>query len=440
MPNFAILFIAVYVSGLAATLIMGPVWGFYLYELVYFLNPKERWWSNDLPQISYSFYVVLFMLGMFVINYRKHEKVSWRDFPEAKWFILIIVCYIITVPVAANPVINNLFLSNFLVNTWVISYIAFRLLDNEKKIELALLFYMVAAAYIGYEAMVVGRNVFGRVEGIGTVDSPEANTIAASIVPVLPLVLYFGWQGNMKFKVIAAISGVLVVNGLILINSRGAFLGLIASVGYFFVVMTFSKYKLPKQRLFVILLIVAAILVTIRLMDNTFIDRMMTIETQASADSEGSGGRRINFWYASLDMVRDHPLGVGIYGFETLSHLYLHDESYFQDQINGVGIRAVHSLWFQCLTEIGYLGFFGFMMLLYTVYRHLRRAKLMLIKHEQLRQYYMIVAIEAAFLGFLISGSFINMFRSEILYWMLLFSISACVVINRNYGQEVDSK
>ena len=73
-------------------------------------------------------------------------------------------------------------------------YIAYKLVDTEKKMELAFLFYMIGAAYIGYEAMVVGRDSSGRVEGIVTVDSPDANTLAASIVPVLPLILYFAWH------------------------------------------------------------------------------------------------------------------------------------------------------------------------------------------------------------------------------------------------------
>ena len=44
----------------------------------------------------------------------------------------------------------------------------------------------------------------------------------------------------------------LIVNGLILINSRGAFLGAAIGASYILIAMMFSRYKLPKQRIFII--------------------------------------------------------------------------------------------------------------------------------------------------------------------------------------------
>ncbi|NNE34216.1 MAG: O-antigen ligase domain-containing protein, partial [Rhodothermales bacterium] len=317
---------------------------------------------------------------------------------------------------------------------YVVMYVAYRMIDSEEKLELALLFFIVGAAYIGYEAMNVGRDTFGRVEGIGTVDSPNANTIAASIVPVIPLFAYFGWLGRMRIKIFIAVAAAFVVNGLVLINSRGAFLGAVVGFAYFVTAMVFSKYKMPKQRLFIVLIVLASLALTVRLIDNTFIDRMATIETQSSAESEGSGGRRINFWMATFDLAQDYPFGAGIYGYETLSPIYVAPE--FLGTEYGRSARAVHSIWFQALSEIGWLGLSAFLILLVSLYMHSRKTKKLLLRRSKIRQYYLLIALEGGMIGFLISSSFINMFRSQVLYWMLLFGISACVILARNYGEK----
>ena len=432
-----LLFVAVFAYGIYAAIVTGPVWGFYLYELVYFLNPKNRWWGNSLPAISYSFVVVAIMMVGTILRWKEHGN-TLKEMPEAKWFAAVFFFYGVASVLAVNPEMHKFFIQH-LMKSWVTMYIAYKLIDTEKKLELAFLFYMIGAAYIGYEAMVVGRDSFGRVEGIGTVDSPDANTIAASIVPVVPLMLYFAWQGGIKVKALTAICAALVLNGLVLINSRGAFLAALIGFGYFIVIMLFSRYKLPKQRLIVILVMICSIAVTIRLADNTFLDRMATLQTQSSVESEGSGGRRINFWLATFDLLKDHPFGAGIYGYETLSPIYLDDESFFTVE-QGRVVRAVHSVWFQGLSEIGWLGFAAFMMVLYSLYRHLKKAKRFLVEQSRYQQYYLIIAIEGSLLAFFAASSFINMFRVQILYWVILFGICASVIALRSLADDQEAK
>lgn len=438
MSKFALLFLLIYVAGLLSTIVSGPIWGFYLYELVYFLNPTNRWWGNGIPDFSYSYYVVLIMLAVFVVRFKQQQN-RISEMPEVKWIIGVFLFYVVATFVAVNPEVNNRFMG-YLVNIWLVMYVAYRMLDSEKKVELALLFCMAGAAYIGYEAMVVGRDAAGRVEGIGMVDSPDANGVAASIVPGIPLAIYFIWLGeSLRSRIFAAIAGLLIANGLILINSRGAFLGAAAGFAYFVIAMMFSKYKLPKQRAFIVIIIIASIVVAFRLIDETFIARMMTLQDQTTIHDQGSGSRRIHFWLATFDMLKDHPFGTGIYGFETLSSIYLDDPTYLTTEY-GNRVRSVHSTWFQSLSEIGWMGFAAFLMVLFSLYKHLKKAKTILVESNKFRQYYLLIALEAGTLGFLVSSSFINMFRSQMLYWMLLFCISASVVMIRNYGESSTDK
>ncbi len=431
MSKIALVFIATFLYGIYAAFSLGPAYGFYLYELVYFLNPTDRWWGGQIPNISYSFYIVLLIMVTFFLK-KDLETNTLKEMPEFKWFVLVLLCYGVVTFIAVNATQHNRFLEH-LLKAYVVMYFAYRVLSSEKKLELALLAYTLGAAYIGYEAMNTGRDAFGRVEGIGMVDAQDSNVIAASIAPAAPLLVYFGWHGSVKIKLLAGLCAALVLNGLILINSRGAFLGTVAGIGYFFSVMLLSKYKLPKQRLMVLLMVIVSIIGIVRLVDDAFIDRMLTLQDQTEIHDTGSGSRRINYWLATFDLLKDHPFGAGIRGFETLSSKYL-SEIFMRDRTK----RAVHSMWFQGLSEIGWLGFGAFIMLLLSLRRHMKTSKIILINNSMYQQYYLLVAIEGALLTFLVAGTFIDVFRAQVLFWLLLFGICASVITHRNHKRNSD--
>jgi len=432
MSKFALFVILIFVSAIVAAIAVGPAWAFYLYEFMYWMNPANRWWGSDVPRFGYSFVIVATMALSFLIHRKQHMNNLIRDMPEFKWFIAFLLSFVVATFLAVNEAIHLRFLELF-INMNITMFLAYRVIDTERKLEIALLVCLVGASYVGYEALQVGRDSFGRVEGIGTLDAPDSNTLSASMVPCIPIVIYFVWQGDIKQKIVAALTGVFILNGIILINSRGAFLGVVMGSGYLIWNMAMSKYKLPGQRMVFVLIVVAGILVSLRLFDATFWDRMSTIQGQ-TLETEGSGARRINFWLATLEMLKDYPLGVGIYGFETLSPVYLNENWLAQEY--GMSVRSVHSIWFQVLGEVGWHGMVIFLMLLFTLYKHAKKAKSMLAATARLKQYYMIVALEGAILGYLVSSSFINMLRLQMTYWTMLFLICACVIfINRCNGE-----
>ena len=140
MSKFALLFLVVFAYGIYSAIVVGPVWGFYLYELVYFLNPAHRWWGLQLPDIGYSFIVVVIMMGSFYLIKRPHGN-TLKDMPEARWFVVILLSYGVVTFIAANPEMHNRFMLD-LIKTYIIMYLAYRMIDTERKLELALLFYM----------------------------------------------------------------------------------------------------------------------------------------------------------------------------------------------------------------------------------------------------------------------------------------------------------
>jgi hypothetical protein len=310
-----------------------------------------------------------------------------------------------------------------LIKLYAVTYVFYRVLDTRNKLLIALFIYAIGCAYIGFEAMSVGRNSTGRVEGIGTVDAPEANGTAAMLVPAIPLLLYFLWRGNWKIKLGTLILGALIVNGLILINSRGAFMGVLVAAGGFIWFMVFSRYKLPWQRMMVIFIIIGSTLAVFRFTDDVFWERMESIQNSSSKESEGSGGRRINYWLATFDMVDDYPFGVGIWGYQTLSRFYLSEE--LMSDRKEQQTKAVHSMWFQGFSEVGWLGIGLFFTFLVHLTLRVRKTKKYLIEKGDIENFYLVLTIQLSLLGFLIAGSFIDAFRAVVLYWFFAFSMVA---------------
>jgi len=141
---------------------------------------------------------------------------------------------------------------------------------------------------------------------------------------------------------------------------------------------------------------------------------MQTLENVE--DEDKSGSQRINYWFAAIEIAGDHPLGTGVYGFNVLSSQYLPPE--YQ---GSRGYKAVHSLWFQGLSEMGWVGMALFGIALISLYRMLSRAKKWVLENADNTVYFQLLALQCGFLGYLATASFINQFRAQILYWMILF-------------------
>ncbi len=269
----------------------------------------------------------------------------------------------------------------------------------------------------------MGRTGGGRLEGIGTVDAPDANDTAALLVPALIFLLYYVWLGKNKYiKVFAVLCGAYIANGLVLINSRGAFIGIFIGAVVFVCYMLFSKFQRAGQRATAVVLVVAGLGGALFVTDDVFWERMGTLKEVTEDEGDRGGAHRLEFWMASFPIMRDHPLGVGVRGFQKISANYI-DPSLTR---GGLANKAVHSTWFQALNEIGLLGFLLFIGLLYSCYKASKLTKQHLIKHKKYDEYFKVIAMEVALLSFLVTVSFIDRFRSVMLYWLILFL--ACAV------------
>ncbi|SHK45979.1 O-Antigen ligase [Marinobacter antarcticus] len=416
MGKFALLFLFLFFAGIFGALFFAPFLSVLVYQLVYFINPDNSWWSASIPGLKYSFISAILMLFLLATKYKELSlKASWKTHPCFKWMLVILLMYFLMFNFAVSLELHKRFTYDF-AKLIIIIFVAYKLINSEKALDACLWVYIFGVTYIGYLAYSAGRNADGRVEGIGMVDTGgDGNMTAAAMVPALVLLIFMAWMGNKKVKLLAVFCGIFIVNGVVLINSRGAFLGAVVGGMVFIFYMVFSKYQIKGQRMTAALIIIMGVFGVLYLADEAFWSRMETI--QEVDDGAKSGSHRIEFWMATFDVMADYPLGVGINGFIELSSNYL-PEHYFENRSTG---KAVHSSWFQVLSEIGWPGPVLFLFLLSSTLKLSHKTKQFLLKKDHYKAYFKVIALEGALISFLVAASFINRARSELLFWLILF-------------------
>lgn len=431
MSKFALAFLLLFFGGIVAALTYAPVSAFVTYLAVYFINPDLRWWSASLPGLRYSFMTVAIMILALFINYKKlTAKARWRDQKTFIFLGLLVLVYIITGQYALLPYLHNKFTTDF-TNLIIVIFIAYKLINSEAALKATIFTYMAGSAYIGNQARITGRDWQGRVEGIGMIDTGgDSNYTAAALAPAIIFCIYYLWQGNKRTKVFSVVCAALIANGLVLINSRGSFLAVIGGAGLFFLFMIFSKYQKKGQRGIAFITILAGLAGGIAVTDQQFWDRMSTLK---EVDEGGGGSHRTDFWRASLEAIKDYPLGIGVGGFQYVSLEYI-DDKYRKGHPDGA---AVHSTWFQAITEIGYHGLIIFVIIITLSYRATYLAKKCVLNNEDYATYFLILAIECALLAYLISATFINRLRAVAPFVLILYMLCANNIYTK--GAEKDN-
>lgn len=393
-----------------------------MYVLQYWLNPRTRWWYHSLPSVRWSFVIAVAMMLAFFLKMDKYSENRFFRPPPTKWLILNAMMLVLISNWAVWPTMHDKFVQDH-IKLLVFIGIAYKVVDTPIKFERMMMTSVIGAFYVSYETKRVGRNMFGRVEGTGPADSGgDANNAAASLISVVPLLVYFTIRSHLRKeklwkRLFLLLFCAYIFNGIVLINSRGSFIGLSLSFLYFGYRTWTHKLVTWKHRFQMILLALAGIGGFLYLADDAFWERMASISEES--ESETGGGGRLLFWSIALDMVKVYPLGVGGWGFAYLSPQYVPQE--FMPR--NANIRAVHSLYFQCLVERGYLGAALWLTLMASSIFLIRKTQKFLYEQKDNSNFFLGLALESGFLAFLAAATFLNRLNSEILYWQVLFAM-----------------
>lgn len=424
MSKLAVIFILTFLGCLFGAILIDAMYGIFIYEIVYFVNPKIRWWSGDLPDLRYSFVIAIVVLIAFLIRLKKYSENHIFDILHNRWLLALIILMWLISFTAVWPEKHISTCINILKVVFFV-FLLYKIIDTPKKFEMMIWVFLIGSFYLGWVAHSTGRGYGStRLEGIGPTDANTANTCASVMIISVPFLLFYLMKGRKYWhKCISFIFLAFMLDGIILINSRGAFMGLMVCVLYLSYHIFFKGVETFNFKIKAAVGLLLGIVLFLSLTDAVFWERMNTLkDVEVGEDgtlkgAEG-GAARTYFWKKGIELVQKYPFGVGAWGYMYLSPQFIPEKMLGR----GVGMRAVHSLWFEALTETGYLGFIIFLGYLISTFNLMRKVSKHLLEKKDHYLYYQSIAITASLITFLTASTFINRLYSEMLYWLPAFA------------------
>jgi len=396
--------------------IRGPFYALLFYLWIAYFRPDSFVWEGFIRHLPLSFWAGAWLLFTSVVT-GKAFRIDLR-----LSLLVVFVLHALASSLASAEPLAIVVWQDFLQSA-IICYLLALLVDDVRKLRLVILVIVLSLGFEatkqGWDHVVLGGGSknYNSIRFLG-----DENSVAVGMFMLVPLTAsLIATESRIWFKrsLIFVMLGVMFRG--ISTYSRGGFLTLLAVVGAF-IVRTRRKF---------LALTAAGVLGVglLFLMDDAFwqrIESIAPVDTQVemleevSAD-EASAIGRLHFWGVAVSMANDHPLlGVGFQSYQDFYPQY--DPSQGAYGIN----RAVHSMWFGLVAELGYLGLAWYLLVvgmgLVTTRRIRRRAKAGDEQAAAILPY--ATAVETAIVAAMVGGSFVNFQYVEMFWHMIALTIA----------------
>jgi hypothetical protein len=238
-------------------------------------------------------------------------------------------------------------------------------LSDPKNIRLFFFSHIIGCFLWGYTAYMYPGS--GRLENLGSGDVAGSAFASMQLETGLAFAgfAFLGVSGVWKWLAFSSIP--FILNAVILMATRGAFVGLLAGA----VAAIFGSPR-SRRRMVTLCVSLGAILFFI-LAHDLFWSRMSTILPDDKGVREASAESRFDIAQANLQMFLDYPLGVGHRGNDILSPRYLPPA--LLTQRDGVAVRSAHNTIMAVLVDHGFIGIVLFALFHISIARSLMRIK-----------------------------------------------------------------
>ncbi|MBI4719016.1 MAG: O-antigen ligase family protein [Planctomycetes bacterium] len=319
-PLKTILYFLLFWGACIASLV-NPIWGVVNYMLAYQSNPPITWWGQPLVNIGmrFSMLAISFTIaGLFLSRQRvPHIRPVFSLWEVCVFGLLGVALLDIGFGIGYDIVAQTAFEKFWKLQVFVL--ILTRLATTRRNLELVIWSIVAGSLYLGHDAFTAPPSAFlkGRLEVFGGPDIATSSGAAAHLTAMLPIIgVAFLTARHWVFKAFAALSGAFTINAVILCRTRSAFVGLLCGAAAAVLMAPRAK----RFRIHLLLLIggVAAFSLT----DTHYWERMSTLADQKALDADQATVSRADIWKASLRILADYPMGVGLGNFARVIGIY----------------------------------------------------------------------------------------------------------------------
>lgn len=371
------------------------VWGW-----LALMNPHRQLWGFA-TAFSYNQWIAIATIAGFVFMLREQRL---RVDANLVLLLLLICCIALSTVFSLSPGLAWVKGEEH-IKLVVFAVLARLMLDRQVRVHA---FVWLLALCLGFYG-VKGGTLFILPGGSGAFTGPsrsyiaDRNHLAVALLMVIPLMNYLRLHTANRWLRIGLLAAmVFTVLAIIGTASRGGFIGLVAMGGFLWLR---SRNKVMTAIL--LLPIVAGLTFVV---PERWTERMQTIET--AAEEDGSFQGRLLAWQTYFNAAVDRPLlGVGPLALND-DAVYARYEPYegFVDYENLKGARAAHSIYFQVIGELGFLGFAVYMLLAATAWLNAqqvigatRNKPELLWAHDLARM------LQVSFVAFFVAGAGVSM-------------------------------
>lgn len=289
---------------------------------------------------------------------------------------------------------------------------------------------------LGFHGVVDGLKVIASggghvVQGIGSSSINDNNLYALAMVMLLPLYLYLIKHSSNRWVRLALIGGFLLTIMTVLgSNSRGGFLAL-SVVGFWYWVTSHRKLA---SALLVLVLAIGIVQVA----PERWFDRIATIRT---ASEDQSFMNRVAAWRVNLAVATAHPVFGG--GFEAALNGWIWDEHKYKPSPINIDMsqytpKSAHSIYFQVMGDLGFVGLFWYLLLLSSTFWVRYRTKLLAKRLGPHWHWASDVSTAAvlSLVAFMVGGAGVSLAYYEIVFFLIML----VAIVHRMLKTAVDTE
>lgn len=234
------------------------------------------------------------------------------------------------------------------------------------------------------------------------------NDMAIHLVIFIPIAVALGIASkNALSKIVYFATAALMVAGTMVTQSRGAFLGLVATAG----ILIWKLAKKQRVQVFAVSAVVG--IAAMLLAPGNYGMRILSI-FYPELDQVGSSDQRMELFKQSILVTLRNPLGIGIGNFPVV----------------GVHNLETHNAYTQVSSELGWLAFIAYVVLMISPIRKLAAIERQMFDREDASwMYFLSIGLQASILAYMVS----SFFGAVAYNWYIYYPIAYAVCLRRIY-------
>jgi len=332
------------------------------YILVYLIFNPTVWWGHGVLDIfpRPSLIAVLFLtIGCLLHTGKLNWSISRR---EIGFYLFCGLMWVVALGFGVGMHPEAWMAVDKMTKMFFFIFLLFRVVHTYDNLKFVLWAIIFGGFFIALQARMVGEFYGIRLQNMGGVDFREANALAVFMACTAALAGFEMLKLPWKYKIPMIFAIALMLDALVLTRSRAGFLALVVALPY---VLVWSPKRFKKQ---VYIYTALGAVLFFMLTDTYFFGRVSTIQDSIVTGREYEGEEvvsRLDFWRASVPMLKDNPLGVGPRNFKQVVHIY-DPRAYGRD---------AHNTYVTCYAEFGIPGILLFGYLVISAFLQIQNAR-----------------------------------------------------------------